>query len=187
MIHTKSFFSTVTKPPSEENSMWIAKIVWSSRRRQRGTGQTQRGAAIQEDKCPRSTMGRCQNCWRLFLSASSTATQSLILAKCWQNRRYTLEFSNILAQLWGLILLLKSLPIFYHFWLTITWVFKLFLVCFRNQVVEVGQKIRQIAVRSALLNVNKLWRVFPLFVEFWDLLNSCLKLVGTPGMLRFIW
>ena len=113
--------------------------------------------------------------------------KSLILAKCWQNRRYTLEFSNILAQLWGLILLLKSLPIFYHFWLPITWVFKLFLVCFRNQVVEVGQKIRQIAVRSALLNVNKLWRVFPLFVEFWDLLNSCLKLVGTPGMLRFIW
>ena len=44
-------------------------------------------------------------------------------------------------------------------------------------------KIRQIEVRSAPLsyNVNKLSRVFSLFVTFSDfLLNSCLKLVGTP-------
>ena len=45
-------------------------------------------------------------------------------------------------------------------------------------------KIRQIKVRSALFSstVNKLSRVFSLIVTFSDfLLNSCLKLVGTPG------
>ena len=47
------------------------------------------------------------------------------------------------------------------------------------------ENIRQIEVRSALLsyNVNKLSRVFSLFVIFSNfLLNSCLKLVGTLGM-----
>ena len=50
-----------------------------------------------------------------------------------------------------------------------------------------AKKIRQIEVRSALLsyNVNKLSRVFFAFLEFWDfLLNSCLKLFGTPGRFR---
>ena len=48
-------------------------------------------------------------------------------------------------------------------------------------------KIRQIEVRSAPLsyNVNKLSRVFSLFVTFSDfLLNSCLKLVGTLDFWR---
>ena len=47
------------------------------------------------------------------------------------------------------------------------------------------KKIRQIEVRSALLrqNVNKLSPVFSLFATFSDfVLNSCLKLVGTPSM-----
>ena len=45
------------------------------------------------------------------------------------------------------------------------------------------KNIRQIEVRSALLskNVNKLTRVFSLFVTFSDfLLNSCLKIVRIP-------
>ena len=45
-------------------------------------------------------------------------------------------------------------------------------------------KIRQIEVRSGLLslNVNNLSQIFSLFLKFWNfVLNSCPKLVGTPG------
>ena len=53
------------------------------------------------------------------------------------------------------------------------------------------KKIRQIDVRSALLSqtVNKLSRVFSLLVRFSKdfLLNSCLKLVGTPGKPNSFW